>query len=201
MPTKRTWAPRPGAAWCGQLCLRGRNARRVPTLHDVLLTATFCSCRSPLPPQEVAVHTWPHAAARVPPKAPGPQNHGSTRDSASVSSPVCPGHFSERQLRLNIGPRGAGLEHTSSRTHPRRQSLGRPSHLSPAADPGEAPSASASRCPGPLRPRRPSLHHTQGGELHPTAVSCVLTVLVVNSGGLSFTSVTEMMAVAVFDRP
>lgn len=29
----------------------------------------------------------------------------------------------------------------------------------------------------------------------------VLTVLVVNSGGLSFTSVTVMMAVAVFERP
>lgn len=44
-----------------------------------------------------------------------------------------------------------------------------------------------------LPTRRVSIHHR--------ADVPVLTVLVVNSGGLSFTSVTVMIAVAVFERP
>lgn len=63
--------------------------------------------------------------------------------------------------------------------------------------------------PGPLRrPCLPSSStHQQQGKKQMTAAATgpagcqVLTVLEVNSGGLSFTSVTMMMAVAVFERP
>ena len=138
MPTKRTWAPRPGAAWCGQLCLRGSNARRFPTLQAVLLTATFCSGWCPPPPRRsrcIHGHTQPHACL---PKRPGPKTTGQLGIQRACPAQSVPG----TSQSVSCGST-SGLAVPDWSTHP------------PAPTPGGRALAGPPTCLPPQTPGRP----------------------------------------------
>ena len=140
MPTKRTWAPRPGAAWCGQLCLRGRNARGVPTLHAVLHTATFCSCRCPPPPGGRVAYTATRSRTRASQSARAPK----PRVNSGFSERVQPS-LSRALLRAS-----AAAQHRASRCRTGAHIL---PHPPPEAEPWQALPPVSRRRPrgGPLR--------------------------------------------------